>query len=327
LSWRRKAYIGFVILVVLIFAFLVRSMNPSRFWHSLGGIRWPWLVAVFFANLLNTWIEASRWRLMLGSVKRNVRSSSTFSAMLVGVVGNAVLPLRLGDGARAYFLARREKVPVASSLATVMLDRMMDATFFLLLVLITGLYFHFPVAVERGGILGSIALGGAVLGLVILAKYGPREQMKFRSKLSVMLVEQARRFKEGLSCLKSAGVLLPAGALSTFSWLLRMSMVLAVFKAFHFDLPFIAAAVALIFSNIGIAAVSTPANVGGFELSMLAALSLFGIEKDAGLGCALVFHVVEVLPMVILGLVVLWLSGVRSSNLLRQLESPPENGG
>lgn len=98
-------------------------------------------------------------------------------------------------------------------------------------------------------------------------------------------------------------------------------MVLTIFRAFRFDLPFIAAPVVLIFSNLGIAAVSTPANLGGFELSTLAALKLFGVETELALGCALVFHLVEVLPMVLLGLAIMLSSGIKPSELIKRVES------
>lgn len=97
-------------------------------------------------------------------------------------------------------------------------------------------------------------------------------------------------------------------------------MVLAMFRAFHLNLPIIAAAVVLILSNLGIAAVSTPANLGVFELSTLAAFKLLQVDTDLALSYTIVLHMVEVIPMVLLGLAVLWLSGVKSNELLRQAE-------
>jgi uncharacterized protein (TIRG00374 family) len=322
MSWQKKAHVAAVVIIVLLFALILRSVNLARLWHAFAGVVWLWVGSVFLLNVLNTWVEAARWRLILGSVKPGARLSNTFAALLVGVLGNSVLPLRLGDGARAYFLARREKVRLASSLATVMLDRVVDVTFFLVMVVITGFYFHLPLLIRRGGILGGLALGGTLIALLALMRFGPSLHVRFNGKLGQKFIGQIHRFTLGLSSLKSAGVLLPASALSTLSWGLRLVMVLSIFRAFHFDLPFIAAAVVLIFSNLGIAAVSTPANLGGFELSTLAALKLFGVETELAVSCALVLHMVEVIPMVILGLVVLWSSGLKSSELFRRAASP-----
>ena len=321
MSWQKKAHIAAPVIVVLVLALILRRVNLTMLAHAFAGIVWFWAAGVFLLNVINTWAEAARWKLILSSVKRDTRLTSTFVALLVGVVGNSVLPLRLGDGARAYYLARREMVPLASSLATVMLDRVMDVTFFLVMVVITGFYFHFPLLIKRGGLLGGIALAGALIGLLALMRFATNLHVRFNGKLGQKLMEQVHRFTAGLSCLKSAGVLLPVSALSTLSWGLRLVMVLTIFRAFRFDLPFIAAPVVLIFSNLGIAAVSTPANLGGFELSTLAALKLFGVETELALGCAFVFHLVEVLPMVLLGLAIMLSSGIKPSELIKRVES------
>jgi uncharacterized membrane protein YbhN (UPF0104 family) len=310
MSWQKKAHLAAVLLIVLLFVLILRSVNLITLLHSFAGVVWFWAVSVFLLNVLNTWVEAVRWRQIVRAVKTDARVSNTFAAMLVGVLGNSILPLRLGDGARAYFFARRERLAVASSLATVMLDRIVDVTFFLVMVVITGFYFHFPLTILRGGLLGGVALAGALITPLVLMRFGPSLHVRFNGKLGQKFMEQIHRFTMGLSCLRSAGVLLPVSALSTLSWGLRLVMVLSIFKAFHFDLPFVAAAVVLIFSNLGIAAVSTPANLGGFELATLAALKLFGVKTELALSCALVLHMVEVIPTVILGLVVLWSSGV-----------------
>ena len=63
---------------------------------------------------------------------------------------------------------------------------------------------------------------------------------------------------------------------------------------------------------------STPANLGGFELSTLAAFKLFGADAERALSCAIVFHAVEVAPMVLFGLLALWISGLGSREILKQ---------
>jgi uncharacterized protein (TIRG00374 family) len=318
MSWRRKAHLGAVIVTTVLCAVILWRMNLAKVVRSFAGVTWSWVAGVFALNLLNTWVEAFRWRLILSSVKRETRTLNAFGAMLVGVVGNTILPLRLGDGARAYFLARRERISTASSLGTVMLDRIMDVTFFLIMVLFTGLFYRFSLLLERTAFIAAIALTAAVAVLVIIARFGPRLRLRFAGRTGERFFDWIHRFALGLASLRKAGVLVPASVLSAFSWGLRFLMIAAMFRAFHFDMPYIAAAVVLIFVNLGIAAVSTPANLGGFELSMLAAFSLFGADPERALSCAIVFHAVEVVPMVLLGLGALSLSGMTSHEILGQ---------
>jgi uncharacterized protein (TIRG00374 family) len=123
MSWQKKAHAAAVVVTALLLALILRRVNLPELAHSFRGIVWVWVIGVLLLNVANTWLEAFRWRLILSPVKKETHTLNTFAAMLVGVVGNTVLPLRLGDGARAYYLAKREKIAVASSLATVMLDR------------------------------------------------------------------------------------------------------------------------------------------------------------------------------------------------------------
>lgn len=316
MSWQKRAHYAAIAVTVLLLAVILVRVDLAKLAHSFHGIIGSWVAGVFFLNVLNTWVEAFRWRLILSSVKRDTHTLNAFGAMLVGVVGNTILPLRLGEGARAYFLARRERISVASSLGTVMLDRIMDVTVFLIMVVLTGFFFKFSALIRRTEIVAAAAVGAAIVILAILVRFGPQLRLRFVGKAGERLFERIHRFTLGLASLKKAGVLVPASILSAFSWGLRLLMIAAMFRAFRFDLPSIAAAVVLIFVNLGIAAVSTPANLGGFELSILAALSLFGADTERALSCAIVFHAVEVVPMVLMGLAALSLSGMRSKEIL-----------
>ncbi len=321
MSWRRKAHVGAVVVTIALLAIIVSRVDLSKLVHAFEGVAWAWVGGVFALNLLNTWVEALRWRLILSSVKRETRTLNAFAALLVGVVGNTVLPLRLGDGARAYFLARREELSIASSLGSVMLDRIVDVTFFLIMMLLGGLLFPLPRLVARAGFVAAAGVGVAVAIFVILIVVRPHIEVRFGSKIGKGLAGQIHRFTVGLSSMKKAHILLPAGALSVISWGLRILMVVFMINAFHFDLPAVAAVVVLVFTNLGIAAVSTPANLGGFELWTLAAFTLFGIDTEHALSCAIVFHAVEVAPMVLLGLGALALTGMKSRDIISRAES------
>jgi hypothetical protein len=316
MSWRRNAHYASVVVTVLLLAVILARVDLVKLARAFHGIIGSWVVGVFFLNVLNTWVEAFRWRLILSSVKRETRTLNTFGALLVGVAGNTILPLRLGDGARAYFLARREGISAASSLGTVTLDRIMDVTFFLILVALAGFFFKFSPVVRRTEVFAAAAVVVAIAILAVLVRFGPRFRIRFPGRTRGRVFEWTHRFALGLTSLKKAGVLVPVSVLSAFSWGLRLLMIAAMFRAFRFDLPGVAAVVVLIFVNLGIAAVSTPANLGSFELSMLAGFSLFGADTERALSCAIVFHAVEVVPMVLMALGALSLSGIRSHDLL-----------
>jgi uncharacterized protein (TIRG00374 family) len=318
---RGRVHVAMAVLAAVLLVFVLRNVDFAKFRAALGGVAWAWAGSILVLNLANTWFEAMRWRVILGSIKPAARTVNTFAAMLAGVAGNTVLPFRLGDGLRAYVGSRREHVTLATALGTVMLDRVADVSTFLALVILTGLFFHLPSMVQRAEVLAGVALVVALILMLLLPRFHRYLEPRLTTTLGKRIVNQVNRFALGLSALKDAGLLFPVGLLSVISWMVRLVMVMVIFKAFHLGLSFLPAAVFLIFSNLGIAAVSTPANIGGFEIAGLAALRLFGVDTETALGCTLVFHMLEVVPMALLGLVVLWAGGFKSRDFLAQAGS------
>ena len=91
-------------------------------WSSLGeAFReakyiyiFPTVIILFFAH----YIRAIRWEVLLSPIKR-VSVLNLFSANMIGFMANNVLPARLGEVIRPIMIARKEKIKVSTSLATV----------------------------------------------------------------------------------------------------------------------------------------------------------------------------------------------------------------
>jgi hypothetical protein len=290
---------------------LFSRMNLALAARSLTEIRWGWVLALALLNIVHTWVEAERWNLIISSVKPDSRVPQAFAAILVGVLGNILLPLRLGDGARALFLARKQKMRFSGALSTVVLDRVVDIAFFLALVGVTALFFPFSSSQRRTFAVSALALAVVVAVLILLAKGSLSAKVRSLGKPGRAVSDQIAHLRIGVSALRNAGIMLPTGALAALSWIMRATLVWMMFRAFRLDLPVLDAAVTLILLNVGTAAVNTPANVGGFELSVVAALALFGVETERALSFAVLLHAAEIIPVVFLGLGVLWLTGFR----------------
>jgi uncharacterized protein (TIRG00374 family) len=311
MKWDRKTSLAVLVVLLGVFVVLVSQMNLGMALKSLGSVRWGWVVAVALVNIFHTWIEALRWHLIISSAKQGTRVSLAFEGLLVGVLGNILLPLRLGDGGRAYYVSKKGNMAFSQAFSTVVLDRVVDIAFFLIMVSLTALFFHFSSTEKRTFliILASLSIGVGVL--IVLARVNWRARLKFKSRLGQKLAGQMENFRLGLTALRKAGIIFPTGLLAGLSWLLRLSLVGMIFIAFRLELPLIAVPVTLILLNLGIAAVNTPANLGGFELSMVAALKLFALDTETAVSAAVLLHVAEVLPILGLGFYVLWRTGFR----------------
>ena len=318
ISAKKSVIITLIILIILVI--LLSRINLHKTFKAFVGVSWIWIICSGSLNILNTWVEAIRWKLILSSVKKNIHVRRTFASILVGVVGNIILPFRLGDGVRAYFLAKKECIPLASVLSTVLLDRVADVISFLLFVAVTAFLFHLPSSVTRACLIAGAFVSFVLVILIISRKFSHRIKQKSQGRFRQKLSEQINHFLIGLSALRSKGLFFPTSIISIISWIIRLMMVWTMTKAFRLGLPLVAAMVVLILTNLGIAIVSTPANVGGFELSAVAAYRLFIKDTEIALSCAIALHLVEVIPIALLGLVIIWHNGF-SLKFTRELQS------
>ena len=106
---------------------------------SFAEINYFWaFVSAFFA-VLAYWFRAVRWNLLLEPMGYQIRNSNAFWTIAFGYMMNLTIP-RSGEIARATTLFRIEKVPVEKSIATIVIERLVDLVFMLLFLLLTFIF-------------------------------------------------------------------------------------------------------------------------------------------------------------------------------------------
>ena len=304
-------------LIAAMIGFILVNADLKKVSEALTGIGWEWAVWVPILNLANTYVEAVRLTVILYPITKRFRIRNSFDSTLIGIIGNVMLPLRFGDGARAYYVAKTENIGLSRSVSALMLDRIADFLVFFILMALTAILHPFPPYVAKPALLAGAIFAAAVAVVFALAGFGHRIAGKSAGKIRNRISREASGFKAGLSVMQNAGLLFPILFLSALSWFLRAAMIWCMFAAFRLDLPLMATPITLILLNFGIAVVSTPANLGGFELATAGALSLFSVEIEVSLSYALALHVIEVVPIIAFGTVFLWFEGFKTRDVLK----------
>jgi uncharacterized protein (TIRG00374 family) len=284
---------------------IVWHLDPQRVIRDFEGAHWGFVLATGLINLANTGIEAVRWSLLSKSAAPAVRVGSAFNGLLAGTLGNVVLPFKLGDGLRAHVFAEETRLPFTEALSTVVLDRMIDTAVFALVAVMTASAAPFPPA--AAAIVGWLPVGAALgIGVLLVlarrARRGRRVALAPRGRAAT----HVDRFLEGLAALRDGGHLVPAIGVALLSWGTRMLLVWTMLRAFDISLPWTAPAVVLTILNLGIAVAGTPGNVGSFEIASMGGLAIYGVPADVALSFAAALHVTEILPVVTLGLLMMW---------------------
>lgn len=308
--WGKAARLASIILVTALLGTIIAFADREKTVAAFTGIKWRWAIWVPVINIANTFVEGLRLATILLPLTSKLKLRNCFNSMLVAILGNTVLPLRFGDGARTYYIAKTEKIGLSSAISAIMLDRIADFLIFFAIMAVTAILCPFPPSIRKTGLAAGLILSTAVLVAFALARTESEPASNPSGGIRRKIYREAGNFARGLSAMKNTGLLLPILFISALSWLLRGSILWFMFQAFSLDLPAMAAPVVLIVLNLGIAAVSTPANVGGFELAVIGALNgLFSIDMGTALSYAVALHAIEVIPMVIFGIFFLWHEG------------------
>jgi len=293
-------------------------------WHAVvlawSQLVWPWVALAATVNVFNSWMEALRWRTVLGASDVEVPTLTVFWAMLVGTVGNVVLPFKLGEAARAWAVARLSKAPMSTVASTVVLDRLMDVVGLVILLIvvplivgpIAGVRLPSPRALVIGLVVAFVVLTLMAVGWRAVRKRGAR-----RGTSTSRIAPHIDQFMRGLNALRQHHILAQALAYAIGSWFTRVAVVWVMLLSFNLYWPVMRAAMTLLIINLSIAVVGTPGNVGTFELAASGGLRLFGATAEVAVSYAVALHLAEVVPTALLGAWAIWRFGLK-------LEKPTE---
>jgi glycosyltransferase 2 family protein len=291
-----------------LFAYLaVRHVDFQNVWHGLRTSNYWWLLPAFAMLAAGVWLKAMRWRYMFTRETRPA-TQPVVASLLIGYFFNSVLPARAGEAARVLALNRRAGTSVAEAGATVVLERAYDILCLLLLLFVATPWLPSISWLRAAAVLGVIVSIGLASAIVVLALWGVRpihvalRPLRRLPFLAGERIEQmADRIGEGLAAARQPRLLAAALVLTTVSWLVFALSAWFVMSGFHLGLPFGAALLVIVATNVAQILPSSPAAVGVFEAAALVALRPYYVSDSQALSYALVAHAVSFLPFIVVG--------------------------
>jgi uncharacterized protein (TIRG00374 family) len=300
------------IAVTLLFSYFAFSnINLSLAWRALRTSDYWWIVAALAAFGLGDLTRALRWRSLFARGRRPPLGV-VMNAMMVGYLYNNILPARAGEAARVVVLTQRSTTAPVEIVGTVVLERLYDV----LAILIV--FFAAEPWLPHVSWFGTAAVAAIVLAMLIaaaatvLAVYGDRPLRLLLRPLKRLSMFSGERLEHtvselthGLSGLRHASLALEAFIWTIVSWLLTGLCAYFVTVAFHLHLPFAAGVLVAVAIGAGMILPSPPAAVGVFEGAVLIALKAYDIPHSSALPYALVLHLVNFVPFVVVGVLLL----------------------
>ncbi len=351
LSGGKKVWIGLLLSAIFVALFFV-TLDFGRLIEALTDANYIYVVPGIGLYLIGVWFRTLRWQWLLKHM-RPVKTSRLFPVVVVGYMANNLLPMRLGELVRSYYVGEREGVSKTAALVTIFIERLLDALTLLLFISAIAVFVPLIGLAEAFGERSSVpwpllviaitvpfvvAFGGllivayapsrarAIIGLFLRPLPGP---------LEVKLLDIVDMFLEGIQSLRSPSAILVLFLLSIPVWLFEAGLFVLVGYSFGFHevydtLPEMIVAMILVtaIANIGASIPAAPGGIGLFELiarETLVLLPLAAIDRAVAGGYVAVVHASLLLPMIVLGQVFLWTEHISLRSLTKrgQQEADP----
>ena len=336
--WRRWLRLILAVVVPGLFLYLFfRDIDPGRLAASLRGVGWGWglLILAALVQVFHCVLRAWRWRILLSPLKERTGFYNLFSAITIGYMVTMLLPGRIGEVLRPVMLAQREKISKGGALATIVLERLMDALSVATFLAIYLIFFVGPAGgpgrEARAGL--SLRWGAAAGAVIVLSFPLLWALVHFRSRAAALLsrlISQEGRLGmtvhrifhglvDGFEILKGGRALVLAWGYSFLIWGVISFSIWFSLLAFDIRIPVAGSLLMLGALTFGIA-IPTQGGVGTYEwFGQQALIRFFGEDPSRAAAAVLVMHVFAITPSIVMGLWCVWREGLSFSGLTRRL--------
>jgi uncharacterized membrane protein YbhN (UPF0104 family) len=252
---------------------------------------WPLAIAAVL-NFVCLWGKAACWHVTLAP-RHKVPTLALFRYTIAAFAASVITPARAGELIRVWVLKKRHGVPLADVAAVAITEKLLDALSMMMLVapvpwLVPGLPSWVGHAMLACGAIAAVIFAAVWF---MVGRIEPGAQGSWFA-----------RFVGGMHVVRSPRRLLLATGALMLTWLADLAMVNLVMYAVGIDLPFGAGLLVLFTLNLTIAVPSTPGQVGALEAGVLAATRLLHIDDARAFAFALLYHVLQILPLLVVAL-------------------------
>jgi glycosyltransferase 2 family protein len=326
-GWFLRGLIALVTVVAVAALFWWRAPAWGRVGDALGDVTWSWIAVAIVLNLLSVVIRAWAWRTVINQAlpkELHPPFRRVFSAFSIGLLGNAVLPGRIGELARVAVLARempRGTGATGRLLGSVFAHRLFDLFPALILtgfVLATARIPRWAITSLEIAIVAGVAL---FLGTVLVAGL-ERRPLPEGARALRKLLAMARL---GLNVMREPVAAVAAALLQTAAWMVQLYAVWATMFAFDLDVPLSAAALVLLLMNVATIFPLWPGNVGVVQAVVALPLRSYGVAYATGIAFGLGLQVIEMSVGIGLGLIFLMREGLSLATLRQMPAEQPED--
>lgn len=291
-----RVWLGLLVTAVALW-FAFRGVSWAELGSALAQAHFGLLIGASLPTYLaQIWVRAERWRVLARGVAA-VPSTAAYRATAIGFLVNNILPLRIGELVRVWWLAREIRAPAAALFGTLILERVIDMVFLLVMgALVVGNDFG------QGVLLAGASL--PLLGVLALRRW-PAPALALVRRLAGTVLSEARAdhvtgiagaIARGLAGLRGAGdfarmLLLTALLWAFLAWIPFWIALAALDVDLGGALASVHASILiLVVVAVAVAIPAAPGFFGPFHAACRYALAPLGVPSDLALAVGTLAH-------------------------------------
>jgi uncharacterized protein (TIRG00374 family) len=264
------------------------------------------IVFVVILLVVPQFLRSFRWGLLLSPLEE-FSQRLLLPITFIGFLFVWILPARLGEVTRPYLLQQNSRVGLSAAMGSIVLERLIDASFLVALLAICLPALQLP-AWLLSSFQGFIIL---LLFAVVVVLLGSLPQFRrwflrlaariLPERLSDFLTQAAENFYQGMQAVVKIKTLLATLAQTLMIWAGGLAAFMVMFHAMDLQLGLLAGITVLVLTCLGIALPAGPGFIGNYHYACMVALTLFGVGKDTALAYAVLIHFINLVVLVAMG--------------------------
>lgn len=310
---RRQIWLGIAISAVSLAAIFL-FIKPDEILRALQSTRYGYVALAGVGIVAFLLVRAVRWRYMLHN---DAPWNTVFHIQNIGYFLSTILPLRIGDVARAVLIGSVPPITIARGISTMVVERILDMLFIITLLPFTlaGVA-QMPEWMRNGARgMGIVAIAG-ILVLIVAANQRERAVRVAESLLShipfldtAVWTARVDSFLAGLDSLtrpKDAALLL---LLTIATWTPIILAYYAMLLAVNLEPSLVMAAFVVCAAALSVALPSSPGQIGVFHAGVIAALQVWGQPEAQSASFAFIYHILNTAIMIGFGILGIFVTG------------------
>ena len=314
---------------------MVSQLSGAKYQYIIPGL------AIYFVGL---WLRALRWKFLLIPIS-HIPHGKLFPIVIIGYMANNILPFRMGEFVRSYYLNLKLNVSPSTGLSTIVVERLLDSLTLLILIGYSSMFLPFGKALSYFSttlkIHPNVLIGMTVMpflflfSILIIMAFSRRRMEAFLfamnnalpSKIKSPVITIASNALDGLKSLGSWKTIGRTLCLSVPIWISEaslfhfVSLSLGINNAFPSVYTSLMASILVTgITNIGSSIPAAPGGLGLFEWisrETLMLISNSSVSRAKASAFAAITHLCLLLPIVILGQILLWVDGITLSKAIQ----------